>query len=134
MNCVGVPFEREVEVTLTPTGQRLLDAMRAALDSDTWKRVPDQYALCIRFDVEDVPTPETIPTRWWGAPTYSRHQFLTFLSRTPIIWGVSGAPWVGRQDSRVSYRDAFEILADPEKYWSMGPTALRRQAEKEGVD
>jgi hypothetical protein len=117
---------------LTATGQRLLDAMKAALDSSAWERVPGQPGLCIRYSETGIVTPEIMRRGAYASfETYDRHQFLT-MGHTWRIWGVANAPWMGRKDVHVTYRDAFEILASPEKYWSAGPSVLRKLAAKEG--
>lgn len=118
---------------LTKTGQRLLDAMKAALDSGTWERVPGRPGLCIRFTEADISMPDIMRRgAYAGFEKYDRHQFLTFLGSAPVIWGVAAAPWTGRRDSSVTYQDAFAILTEPEKYWSGSPTVLRRISAKEG--
>jgi hypothetical protein len=58
----------------------------------------------------------------WPDPTHSRHQFLTFISpsehyRGAILYRIDRAPWVTCRDEKVTYKRAFEILANPEGCW-----------------
>lgn len=74
---------------------------------------PNGLSRIVRHD-----TPENLPERWWGMPTYDSHEFLTFLftdrNRVPkVIYGVTRTPWTGRQDSSISYRKALTLLAQP---------------------
>ena len=96
---------------LTRTQRRLLDAMKTAVAHGTWVQVPEGPGLTIRY-TETRTTPAGIPERWWSWSTYERHLFLT-LHAGGVIWGNAPAPWVGRRDSRITYTQAFAILADP---------------------
>lgn len=106
---------------LTKTQQALLDEMKAALDDGTWEHVPATYGFTVRY-TEIRRTPDAIPQHWWRHKTYERHQFLT-LHHSGVIFGDFTAPWVGRRDSRITYKRAFEILRDPAAVWEPRPAA-----------
>jgi hypothetical protein len=110
---------KEFFMPLTRTQQALLDEMKAALHNGTWERVPNPYGLTIRY-TETHPTPSGIPHHWWPDATYERHQFLT-LQVSGVIFGNATAPWVGRNDSHITYKRAFEILRDPAAVWEHRP-------------
>jgi len=95
---------------LTPTQRRLVEAMRSAVASGVWRAVPNAYGYTIAWDSEERDADE--PRGGWVGP----YRALVFLSlvRKPVL-GVSAAPWMGRRDQDVTYRRAFEVLADPER-------------------
>lgn len=110
---------RTESVRLTKKQAELVAAMRAAVESGEWERIADPIgvgSLVIRWRQERA-TPTYLPACYWGSPTYSRLVFLTFMPGRPatVILGVSPAPWVGRQDSVISLKRAFEVLANPVK-------------------
>lgn len=110
---------RTASVRLTKKQAELVAAMRAAVESGEWERIADPIgvgSLVIRWKQERA-TPTDLPARYWGSPTYSRLVFLTFMPgrRATVILGVSPAPWVGRRDSVISLKRAFEVLANPVK-------------------
>lgn len=99
------------KVELTPTQRRLVEAMRAAVAGGGWRVVNDPYGVTIRWDSEEkVPAyPDLVG---WDGP-YRSHVFLTLVGRRGVILGIGSAPWTGRRDQKVTYRRAFEVLADP---------------------
>lgn len=111
---------------LTKTQQALLEEMKTALDEGTWERVPAGSGFTIRY-TETRTTPEGIPQRWWPGETYDRHQFLT-LHHRGVIYGDAPAPWVGRNDSHITYKRAFAILRDPAVRWEPRPATPEENA------
>lgn len=110
---------RTESVRLTKKQAELVAAMRAAVESGEWERIADPIgvgSLVIRWRQERA-TPTDLPACYWGLPTYSRLVFLTFMPgrRATVILGASPAPWVGRRDSVISLKRAFEVLANPVK-------------------
>lgn len=101
---------------LTKTGQRFLDAMRAAEQTDVWERVPDALTYTLRHMERDLATPSGL-TQFWPFPTYNRHVFVAFTGRSVIV-GVSRSPWTGRYDFGASYREAFAVLENPSSKWA----------------
>lgn len=85
-------------------------------EANGWQRCPGKSNTLRRITRHD--TPKTIPSRWWARPTYEAVEFLSFVvadrNRAPkVIHGVGRAPWVGRQDAKISYKRATELLAQP---------------------
>lgn len=56
---------------------------------------------------------------WWNGSTYTSLEFLSFVfprigSRAPrVVYGSISCPWRTRNDLRISYRRAVELLAQP---------------------
>lgn len=48
-----------------------------------------------------------------GIPDGSTYKPMVFLSTNRIL-GVGSAPWMGRRDSKITYKRAMEIIANPE--------------------
>lgn len=92
---------------MTPTQRRLVAAMRQAVTERGWRWVPGR-GVTVAWDSEQKCRPGRIGG--WEGP-YRSHVFLS-LSNSPIL-GVSVAPWTGRRDQNITYRRAFEVLADP---------------------
>jgi len=108
----------------TPTQQRLLDAIRDALaDDGQWVRLRGSIdGLTIRYTERDLTTPELAMKRGiyggppqWPNPTYDRHIFLTVIpgQKWSILLTLARAPWVGNRDQGITFKRAFEVLADP---------------------
>lgn len=108
---------------LTPKRQALLDAMKAAIDSGKWSRVPDSYGYTIRY-TEERETPDWAQKdRGWCAgalypfPTYTACVFLTLVLGGKVILGNGSAPWMGRRDQDITLKRAQEVLANPAAVW-----------------
>ncbi len=97
---------------MTPAQEKLAAAAREAVDSGRWERLGGG----IRW-AQELPTPENIPARWWGAETYKRRVFLNLAGGRPLI-GIDRCPWTERLDTSVSFKRAHEILADPESVFA----------------
>lgn len=77
-------------------------------------RTPSGYVLNAPSNTVEIPTPDSIPANWWGAPTYTRLRQMSFA----IIGGkVSGpfiretaTPWVEGHDIKVSLVKAIDFL------------------------
>lgn len=59
-----------------------------------------------------------INAEWYEQPTYSTLEFLSFLllegNRAPkAVYGTGPCPWVGRRDSKISFKRALELLGQP---------------------
>lgn len=55
---------------------------------------------------------------WWPQPTYDAIEWLGFVftdrNRVPkVVHGTSACAWVGRSDTRVSFKAALALLAQP---------------------
>lgn len=112
---------------MTPTQKRLHDAIMAALaDGTVWQRVPEASGFTIRYDERDLATPDWAqkPGIYGGGapypfPTYNRMVFLTIVpgEKWYLSLRVARAPWVGCHDQTVTFKRAFEVLADPAACW-----------------
>jgi hypothetical protein len=110
---------------MTKTQTQLYARMRELVAEGTWDALPN-VGITVRW-TRTVPTPGWAKDRrYWEADTYNRHVFLT-LQRSGVILGVSSAPWMGRRDSHVPYRRAFEVLDNPQAAFS--PARRNRGAE-----
>lgn len=101
------------KVELTATQRRLVEAMQAALAGGGWHVVHDPYGVTIRWDSEEKTVAH--PERYgWDGP-YRSYVFLTLVGGRggAVVLGVAAAPWTGRRDRTIPYRQAFEMLADP---------------------
>jgi hypothetical protein len=106
---------------MTPKRQELVDTMRAALDNG-WVRV-ESYGFVIRWD-RWVPFPVHLADKdgrignWSPLPEddgkYVQHVFVKLVTAdsNPML-RVCPAPWAGARDSDLTFRRAFEVLADP---------------------
>ena len=108
--------------TITPKRQALIDAMRAALDNG-WVRVEGRPGLCIRWD-RMVPFPYHLADSngeigsWSPLPEdngqYPQNVFITLVSAASNPFQrANRAPWVRSEDSDLTLKRAFEVLADP---------------------
>jgi len=61
---------------MTPTQTRLKEAIRRALDSGAWERIPEAPGYVIRYKEEDIPTPAYASRGMWPGETYDRWVFL----------------------------------------------------------
>jgi hypothetical protein len=99
---------------LTPTRQRLKDAIREALASGAWERISDSV-FTIRYSERGLITPEDIRSHTWRGDTYNRNVFLSIVTGRSwsLILTVAPAPWVGARDQKVTFKRALAVLADP---------------------
>jgi hypothetical protein len=106
---------------MTPTEQKLADLMRAKVAEGTWTVIDGST---IRWMSEPMlPNPRMLDAKgqiggWPGDSEFHRIVFLSFIPRSrpgtgARILGVARAPWVGRMDSPITFKRAFEALADP---------------------
>jgi hypothetical protein len=70
-----------------------------------------------RTTVHETPR-DVIAAEWYTGGQYDTHEFLSFVfaskDRVPrVIYGVARCPWLSRTDSKVSFRRAKELLAQP---------------------
>jgi hypothetical protein len=99
---------------MTRTQRALVDAMNAAVREGRWEAINRRT---IRF-AETVETPRyhygTGPGEWRHS-TYTRHVWLEVVTGQPwsIFLRVDHGPWVTARDSKVSFKRAFEIIANP---------------------
>jgi hypothetical protein len=90
------------------------DAFKQALAGD-WERVPGRPGeLKIRRTTTHR-TPDNIPDKWWGEPTYEEHEFVSVLSDGKKILAAyveeSGAPWTGgRGAQKMSIKKLLQKL------------------------
>ncbi len=122
-------------VGMTRTQEQFIKAIRRAIDDEhgQWEisngslrgvgtiRGPI-VRVSLRHSEHNVTTPETVrELKIWDEPTFSRHVFITvlpFSTGWTIILGVAHAPWGERRDSTITFKRAFEILANPASVFS----------------
>lgn len=103
----------------TPAQVKQIAEISSAIDhalANGWEAVPGSRPGEVkirRTTTHD--TPEGIPDRWWGSPTYEAHEFISVVSDGIKIVGAfreeSNAPWVGgRGAQKISAKKAREFL------------------------
>lgn len=55
---------------------------------------------------------------WYPAETYNTIEFLSFILMPPgrapkVVYGTAPCAWVGRSDTKISFKRATELLAQP---------------------
>lgn len=101
---------------MTKTEERLLAAMKAAVASGAWTVISGDT---IRWKSKAMlPDPRLLDRDgkvggWQGDWAYHQIVFLTLIPGRARILGLARAPWLERQDINITFKWAFEALADP---------------------
>lgn len=97
--------------------KQLHNAIQAAQERG-WRPI-NGNTLAAPSNKTEIPTPESIPDRWWSQSTYKRLRSVSFLTTqsknggpriSAAFYREHNAPWVNPTEFKVTFKRVIEIL------------------------